>query len=467
MIVDDSSVDRKLIRKIIEMSNETIEIIECENADNLLDKVVMQDVKVVILDLILGQQSGLEVLSELKNHTMTHDIPVIIFSGVSDVEVIKEALNLSAFDYFEKPLTQNDIDFALAMKVNNALKQKLHIDHINYLMNHDIPTGLYSRSYMENELKNLTERMLPIGLLLLDINGLKVINDAYGYDAGDHIIKYVGMTLNHFVHQSQCIARWGSDEFAIVLTETSKSTIDQMILEINDHLKTNDTVGFDVAYGYTVIHNFNHHLNEWIRLAEDNLASHKVISDSSHRSELIKSIGNTLYQKNPREESHSSRVSEISKKIVRELGLSEFEIKRAEIAGFMHDIGKIAIDEAILNKSGKLTDEEWHAMKKHPEIGFRILSTSVDTIDIANAVLSHHERFDGNGYPMGLKAEEIPFLARVITVADAFDAMTSYRTYKDEMTYDEAVNEIMSCAGSQFDPVIVKAFIQVYDKNLI
>jgi len=130
----------------------------------------------------------------------------------------------------------------------------------------------------------------------------------------------------------------------------------------------------------------------------------------------------------------------------------------------LHDIGKIAIDEAILNKPGKLTDEEWETIKRHPEIGFRIISTAPEYSEIARDILSHHERFDGKGYPRGLKGEEIPIRARIVSIADAYDAMISKRTYRDPLSKEDAVNEIKRCSGTQFDPELVKIFVNIIEE---
>ncbi len=168
---------------------------------------------------------------------------------------------------------------------------------------------------------------------------------------------------------------------------------------------------------------------------------------------------NTLFEKNPREMKHSERVSAIAVKIATYLGLDDAVIRDIRIAGLMHDIGKIGISENVLNKTGKLTREEYAEIKKHPEIGYRILSTSSEFSDIADCIYEHHEHWDGTGYPAGLKKEEIGLQARIIAIADAYDAMTSMRTYRETKTREQAYQEIARCAGTQFDPEIAKSFL--------
>lgn len=157
---------------------------------------------------------------------------------------------------------------------------------------------------------------------------------------------------------------------------------------------------------------------------------------------------------------HSHRVSAICRSMGDALGLPDYKIMELKSVGLLHDIGKIALDENLLNKNGKLSDDEWKEIKRHPEIGYRILSTVNDMSEMAEYVLDHHERWDGGGYPRGLKKEEISIQSRIISIADAFDAMTSNRAYGKVLCEEEAIDEIRSCSGTQFDPDLAKVFIE-------
>ena len=187
---------------------------------------------------------------------------------------------------------------------------------------------------------------------------------------------------------------------------------------------------------------------------------HKFIESEGMRGNIISTILNTLHEKNPREEQHSQRVSEICQNIGRAIGFSEINISKLKVVGLLHDIGKIAIEEGILNKPGKLTEQERNEIKRHPDIGYRILSSSNEMLELADCVLAHHERWEGTGYPKGLKGEAIPKVARIIALADSYDAMTSERSYRKAMSEEEALIEIRNNAGTQFDPVIAKIFIE-------
>lgn len=197
-----------------------------------------------------------------------------------------------------------------------------------------------------------------------------------------------------------------------------------------------------------------------MKVAEDYLNRRKLTEGPSVRGKAIYTIVNTLHEKNRREEQHSKRVSEIGYAFGRAIGLSERQINELKTIGLLHDVGKIGIDEKILNKMGHLTDSEYLEMKKHPEIGYRILSTVNEMGEIADYVLAHHEHYNGAGYPKRLKGEEIPYLSRIVAIIDAYDAMTSDRTYRLAMSNEEAIKEMKRASGSQFDPEIAELFIK-------
>lgn len=187
---------------------------------------------------------------------------------------------------------------------------------------------------------------------------------------------------------------------------------------------------------------------------------HKVIE---RQSMLANIIDTTLYkhvERNSKAGTHSNRVSQLCKFLGMAMGLPEIELYKLEISGLFHDIGKLAIQESTLNKTGPLTTQEWNEIMKHPEVGYWILSTSLEMSDIAKYVLYHHERYDGSGYPKGLREEEIPLLSRIISIVDSYDAMTNQRSYKETLNHDMAINELINNKGKQFDPNIVDIFVE-------
>ena len=179
--------------------------------------------------------------------------------------------------------------------------------------------------------------------------------------------------------------------------------------------------------------------------------------------ETIQMLMYTVEAKDPYTRGHSDRVSEFSVLIGKKIELPENELEILKIGGLFHDIGKIGISDAILQKQGKLTDEEYAEIKKHPIIGANILSNVTLFKDILPIVKHHHERFDGKGYPFGLEGEQIPYLARIAAIADTFDAMTSKRSYRDAMPIAVVKDEFRKCKGTQFDPNLAECFIEILE----
>ena len=197
-----------------------------------------------------------------------------------------------------------------------------------------------------------------------------------------------------------------------------------------------------------------------MKIAEDHMYQNKLYASSSRRSETIDIILSTLHEKNKREEKHSRRVAELCAEMAQKMNFEDEEVKKIKTAGILHDIGKIGIEESLLNKPGKLTEEEYSEICKHAEIGYRILNTAPNMTEISEIILSHHERWDGLGYPKGIKGEEIPLFSRIIAIADSYDAMTSDRSYRAALSVQIAREEIRKNAGTQFDPELAIFFAE-------
>jgi len=334
---------------------------------------------------------------------------------------------------------------------------------ILYLSYHDQLTGLYNRRFYEEELKRLdVERNLPLTLVIGDVNGLKLINDSFGHVMGDVLLQKVAEVIRKGCRADDIIARLGGDEFVIILPKMDGLEAEKVINRLNV-LSTEEKVGsldISISFGYETKTNDQEKIEEIFKKAEDHMYKKKLFESPSMRGKTIKAIINTLHEKNKREEAHSHRVSIFCEKMGEALNLLEREIKELKTVGLLHDIGKIGIDETILNKPGKLTDEEWKEIMRHPEIGHRILITVNDMSDIANYVLYHHERWDGKGYPKGLKGDEIPLQARIIAIADTYDAMTSDRSYRGALQEAIAIEQLQKNVGIQFDSKLVSVFIE-------
>jgi len=297
--------------------------------------------------------------------------------------------------------------------------------------------------------------------MMIDINGLKLINDAYGHVRGDEAIRRIANLLMSVFEKDDIVARIGGDEFAILAPHKSDMQLqdykDKLIL-LSQDIKI-EKIPVSLAIGYEILNENDKDIDELLSKAEKQLYRHKITVGGSIRNHAIQAILSTLTEKYKEEKMHSERVSQLCKEIGTELGLSKEEVDVLELAGMYHDIGKISIPDAILNKPDKLTDEEYEIIKTHTQIGYQILRAADEYSGLAEYALSHHERWDGRGYPKGLKGEEIPLFSRIINVADSFEAMTADRPYRKGMSIVDAGVEIKNCSGRQFDPGISNLFL--------
>jgi len=347
--------------------------------------------------------------------------------------------------------------------VRNITDRKDREDENHYLSYHDVLTGVYNRRFYEEEIKRLdTERNLPISIIIGDVNGLKFVNDAFGHDKGDELLQKAAAAIRGACRTGDIVARWGGDEFVILLPKTKTKEAEEIVKRITKIFSNVfvNAIHVSISFGWDTKSKTDEDILKILKSAEDYMYKHKIIENEGMRGNTISTIINTLHEKNPREEQHSQRVSEICQNIGNALGFSELKVNKLKVVGLLHDIGKIAIEEGILNKPGKLTEQEWNEIKRHPDIGYRILSSSSEMLELADCILAHHERWDGRGYPKGLKGEAIPRVARIIALADSYDAMTSERSYRKALSEEEAVTEIRKNAGTQFDPEIARIFVE-------
>lgn len=350
----------------------------------------------------------------------------------------------------------------------DATEKKEKQERIKYLSYHDQLTGLYNRHFFEEEIKRLdVPRNLPLSIVMIDVNGLKLTNDAFGHEAGDQLLKSVSNILKEVCRTDDIIARVGGDEFVILLPKTSAEDTEIVVKRIYKSVENQkiDQVVVSVSMGWESKATSEQDIKEVLSNAEDHMYRKKITESQSMRNRTIKVIMQTLHESNAREKLHSEHVSRISETIAETLKMDEELVKEVKITALMHDIGKIAIGNEILNKPGPLSEREFDEVKRHPEIGYQILKSADVYTRLADYVLSHHERWDGKGYPRGLKGEDIPLVARIITVADAYEAMTSERPYKNVFTHENALEELRRCSGTQFDSEIVKALEKSFEKE--
>ena len=365
---------------------------------------------------------------------------------------------------------RNEFEYFLAY-IQDITEMKESSKNLIYLSYHDQLTGFYNRRFFENKLLEIDNPAnLPLSIIICDINGLKLINDSFGHVYGDKLLIKASETIKAACRPDDIICRIGGDEFALLLPNTDAEETLQIANKIKQLAQIEEVanVELSISYGYDTKTIEKQKIVEIMANAENHMYRHKLYERSSMRSKTIEIIMNTLFEKSNRESMHSNRVSSICMAIASNMNFDNDDVNKIRIAGLVHDIGKIGIDEKILNKPGKLTDDERDQVNKHPEVGWRILSSASEFSELANFILDHHERWDGRGYPNGLKGEDIPLEARIIAVADSYDAMTSERSYRSGLSQEEAIAELQRCSGTQFDPEIVVVFVEkVIPSNII
>ena len=352
----------------------------------------------------------------------------------------------------------------IAELITGALMRQKNDLKIRFISLHDQLTGLYNRSFLEEELSRMdTVRQLPLTIIMADLNGLKMINDTYGHATGDEVLNKAASVLRSCCREEDIIARWGGDEFVILLPSTSVKTAEEIRKRIA--AKCQDTqvksLPLSIALGMASKTKDEQDLRKVLHEAEDDMYKQKLAESRSARSTVVNAFLKTLAEKSSETEVHTKRMKDVALVIGKKIMLPNSELSRLELLVTLHDIGKINISEEILSKKDKLSPEEWGIMKRHSEMGYRITRATEDFAHVANDILAHHEHWDGTGYPHGLKGEEIPLLARITAIADAYEVMTNGRPYREPLSRDEVLAELKSCAATCFDPELIKIFLEI------
>lgn len=370
---------------------------------------------------------------------------------------------------FKAPVINEDGEvWGVVGLARNITNQKNLEDRLRYLSYNDALTGIYNRTYFEEKIRELNnEQHLPLGIIMGDVNGLKLVNDSLGHLEGDKLLKSIAGVLNKACGDKGYVFRWGGDEFMILLPNCNEYSCERMVEKIRSECKKDDYsyIELSIALGEVVKHSLEEDIDKCIKEVEERVYRQKLLEHNSVRSSMMNSLKKSLEAKNMETEEHTERVESYALEIGKRYGFKSSQMDELMIIARLHDIGKIAIEEDILLKPGPLTTNEFEVMKTHAEKGFRIINASSEIINVAKCVLTHHEKWDGSGYPLGIAGEEIPLMARIIAIADAYDVMTHDRVYRKAMNKEEAIKELKRCAGTQFDPVLVELFLKCLDNN--
>lgn len=370
-----------------------------------------------------------------------------------------------------RALVQSNLELREALEANRKAQSRLEEEALEreemqkrlvFLSYHDPLTGLYNRRFYEEESERLdVPRNLPMTLVMADVNGLKLINDSFGHAQGDAMLVETARILREACRSDDILARLGGDEFIVLLPRTD-AVAAEAIVERMRQLAENRRVGpmrVSVSFGADTKRQAGLPLQEVFNQAESRMYRKKMVESPAFRREAVEAILDSLWTRDLREAEHARLVADWCRGMGRALGLPEVQADALWRLGRLHDIGKIGIMQGLGNKRGALDADEWTEIRRHPEVGYRILTTVEDLAMLAPAVLAHHERWDGQGYPKGLAGEAIPLEARILAIADAYEAMTGDRVYRIAASLDAARGELARTAGTQFDPALVKVFL--------
>ncbi len=299
--------------------------------------------------------------------------------------------------------------------------------------------------------------------MICDIDRLAAINDEAGFTAGDLLLTGAANLLRELAKPEDVLARTSGSEFVLLLPG-SDSKAAYARRQMIQHAISRFNAGsgqhlLSMTIAYATRTSAKESLAKVISYAHEYLKHRKLLNKNSSQNAILTSIMAALYAKSQETEEHGERLARLTCKLGERLQLPAKQLDDLQLLAMLHDIGKIAVDDYILKKPGALSEDEWVEIRKHPEAGYQIAKSTLQLEHVAEYILYHHERWDGTGYPARLKGEQIPLLARMLALADAYDAMTVGRSYSQRLSWQEALVEIERCAGSQFDPQLAQMFV--------
>ncbi|MCL4441786.1 MAG: diguanylate cyclase, partial [Firmicutes bacterium] len=416
----------------------------------------------VLIDLIFSANSQIEGLYDYVDRK----------GDTLFAEVFVPSLNKNDGGYIwvkASPLIDRDSNFVGAICSIRDITQRKEIEErLKYLSLHDSLTGLHNRAYFEEEMRRLEGgHSYPVSIILCDVDGLKLVNDSLGHRAGDTLLIAAADVNRRSFNSGVKVSRIGGDEFAILLPGANRAGVESYCARMRENVKVyneaNPDLPLSLSIGFATASDYSVSLGQVFKEADNNMYREKLYHSQSARSVIVSTLMKALEARDFITEGHADRIQDLVEDMALVMGLSERKANELRLFAQFHDIGKVGIPDRILFKAGPLTGEEYNEMKRHCEIGYRIAQSAPDLASIADWILKHHEWWNGHGYPLKLKGDEIPLECRILSIADAYDAMTSDRPYRKALPKGEALAELERFAEVQFDPVLVKVFIELLE----
>ena len=349
-----------------------------------------------------------------------------------------------------------------------TVKEKLRIE-MNEFNNLDPLTGLNNRKAFEEDIaSNRFGDFHPLEYCIVSIDNLQFYIDTLGYNESEKLITdFVGCLLKEY-RNGKLLYRISLNDFAIINPLNSGIKMKEVLAKIRSNIRTLDYLPIDLHLTSATHVKEDSESSDWLEINNElrsRIRTERTYSKSRITKNAIDILLATLFEKSPRERQHSERVASLSKLLGKKINMTPDRIQRLTSAAILHDIGKVNIDLSILDKPGKLTSKEYSLIKKHTEVGSRILSSVPDYEDISNIVVAHHENYDGSGYPFNLVGDLIPIESRIISIVDSYDAMINDRPYRKAMSIDKTLKDLKKHSGTQFDPDLLESFIAIIKSN--
>ncbi|NMA92261.1 MAG: diguanylate cyclase [Firmicutes bacterium] len=392
------------------------------------------------------------------------------YKKLIDKNLGRAAVVVDCFDSFEgayRRLQKSTYDYYLVCsqrKDPGALVKLEEIVTGGYSYPNDPLTGLYNRSYFLKKIRRLNlEGSLPLSFILGKINDLKLVNEVFGYSKGDRVVARTAKEFRNCCFENSIIARWSGNELIAALPNRSSEAALNVVEALRERCRQVEGIPIEIniTLGATTQEGAGENITDILKRVEAGIRRKRLTVAKYTRNATIAKLVKLLGEKSYETEEHAWRMQSLGVRFGSRLSLDDSQMEDLVLTITLHDIGKLAVPEQLLMKPGRLTPEEFKVIKDHSVRGYRIALCSNELAHVAPAILGHHERWDGEGYPEGLKGDEIPLLSRIVAIVDSYDVMTHDRPYRKAISRAEAQRELKRCAGSQFDPKLVAAFLEL------